>query len=66
MPYSRAGLTPAEQQMIAKLADACHLIDEIYLHQSDLGGWSTATPRSSAKNRWCRATSFIRSGPPAL
>jgi hypothetical protein len=40
MPYSRAGLTPAEQQMIAKLADACHLIDEIYLHQSDLGGWA--------------------------
>jgi hypothetical protein len=40
MPYSRARLTPAEQQMIAKLADACHMIDEIYLHQSDLGGWA--------------------------
>src|ERR1039458_1520221 len=40
MPYSRAGLTPVEQQMIAKLADACHLMDEIYLHQSDLGGWA--------------------------
>ena len=40
MPYSRAGLTPAEQQMIAKLADACHLMDEIYLRQSDLGGWA--------------------------
>ena len=39
MPYSRAGLTAAEQQMIAKLADACHLIDEIYLRQSDLGGY---------------------------
>jgi hypothetical protein len=40
MPYSRAGLTAAEQQMIAKLADACHLLDEVYLHQSDLGGWA--------------------------
>ena len=40
VPYSRAGLTPAEQQMIAKLADACHLMDEIYLRQSDLGGWA--------------------------
>jgi len=40
MPYSRAGLTPAEQQMISKLADACHLMDEIYLRQSDLGGWA--------------------------
>ena len=39
MPYSRAGLTAAEQQMIAKLADACHLMDEVYLHQSDLGGY---------------------------
>jgi hypothetical protein len=39
MPYSRAGLTPGEQQMIAKLADACHLMDEIYLRQSDLGGY---------------------------
>ena len=39
MPYSRAGLTTAEQQMIAKLADACHLMDE---HNciSDLGGWA--------------------------
>ncbi len=40
MPYSRAGLTTAEQQMIARLADACHQMDEIYLHQSDLGGWA--------------------------
>ena len=40
IPYSRAGLTPVEQQMIAKLADACHQMDEIYLHQSDLGGWA--------------------------
>jgi hypothetical protein len=40
MPYTRTGLTSAEQQMIAKLADACRLMDEIYLHQSDLGGWA--------------------------
>jgi hypothetical protein len=38
--YAKAGLTAAEQQMIAKLADACHQMDEIYLHQSDLGGWA--------------------------
>jgi len=40
MPYSRAGLSPREQQMIAKLADACHLMDQLYLHQSDLGGYA--------------------------
>jgi hypothetical protein len=39
MPYSRAGLTAGEQQMIAKLADALHLMDEVYLRQSDLGGY---------------------------
>jgi hypothetical protein len=39
MPYSRAGLTAAEQQMIAKLADALHLADQVYLRQSDLGGY---------------------------
>jgi hypothetical protein len=39
VPYNRAGLTPREQQMIAKLADACHLLDQLYLHQSDLGGY---------------------------
>jgi hypothetical protein len=47
MPYSRAGLTAAEQQMIAKLADALHLVDEIYLRQSDLGGyWMYHTTQS--------------------
>jgi hypothetical protein len=40
MPYSRAGLNPREQQMIAKLADACRLMDQLYLHQSDLGGYA--------------------------
>ena len=40
MPYGKAGLTAREQQMIAKLADACHLMDTVYLHQSDLGGWA--------------------------
>jgi hypothetical protein len=40
MPYSHAGLNPREQQMIAKLADACRLMDQLYLHQSDLGGYA--------------------------
>ena len=40
MPYARAGLTLRQQQMIAKLADACHLMDTLYWHQSDLGGWA--------------------------
>ena len=40
MPYGKAGLTAREQQMIAKLADACHLMDTVYWHQSDLGGWA--------------------------
>jgi len=48
MPYVRTGLTPRQQQMIAKLADACHLLDTLYWHQSDLGGWAvyhvTANP----------------------
>ena len=38
IPYHREGLSPAEQQMIAKLADACRLMDEVYWHQSDLAG----------------------------
>jgi Peptidase family M49 len=47
VPYSRAGLTAAEQQMMAKLADALHLIDEVYLRQSDLGGyWMYHTTQS--------------------
>jgi Peptidase family M49 len=40
MPYSHAGLSAREQQMIAKLADACHLMDQLYLHQSDLGAYA--------------------------
>ncbi len=40
MPYNKAGLTAREQQMVAKLADACRLLDEVYWHQSDLGGWA--------------------------
>jgi len=38
MPYHRAALTPREQQMVAKLADACRLMDTLYWQQSDLGG----------------------------
>ncbi len=39
VPYNKAGLTPREQQMVAKLADACRLMDQLYWHQSDLGGY---------------------------
>lgn len=40
VPYNRTGLTSQEQQMVAKLADACRLMDTLYWHQSDLGGWA--------------------------
>ena len=40
MSYARAGLSTREQQMVAKLADACRLMHELYWHQSDLGGWA--------------------------
>ena len=32
------GLSPKEQQMVDKLAHACHLLDEIFWRQSDLSG----------------------------
>ena len=38
MPYRRAELTASEQHMVAKLADACRLMDTLYWQQSDLGG----------------------------
>ena len=38
MPYAQQDLTPPERQMVAKLADACRLMDELYWHQSDLAG----------------------------
>ncbi len=40
MAYGKAGLSAREQQMIAKLADALRLMDTVYWHQSDLGGWA--------------------------
>jgi hypothetical protein len=40
MPYNKAGLSAREQQMVAKLADACRLLNELYWHESDLGGWA--------------------------
>lgn len=39
VPYNKAGLSLREQQMIAKLADACRQLDQLYLHASDLGGY---------------------------
>jgi hypothetical protein len=38
MPFHRDALTAREQQMVLKLADACRLMDQLYWHQSDLGG----------------------------
>ena len=40
MAFYREGLTAAEVQMVAKLADACRLMDQLYWQQSDLGGWA--------------------------
>lgn len=30
IPYDHAGLSACEQQMVAKLADACRLMDELF------------------------------------
>jgi hypothetical protein len=38
IPFHREGLTSTEQQIVAKLADACRLLDEVYWRQSDLEG----------------------------
>jgi hypothetical protein len=40
MAFHRQGLTVREVQMVAKLADACRLMDQLYWQQSDLGGWA--------------------------
>ena len=49
VPYNQAGLTPRERQMVAKLADACRLLDQVYWQQSDLGGyWMYHTTQSAA------------------
>lgn len=40
MAFHREVLTAREQQMVAKLADACRLMDQLYWQQSDLGGWA--------------------------
>jgi len=51
MPYNRAGLSSREQQMVAKLADACRLLNELYWHQSDLGGWAMSRGEANPKVR---------------
>ena len=38
IPFPSAGLTPRERLMVAKLADACRLMDQLYWQQSDRGG----------------------------
>ena len=48
IPYHREGLTAAEQQEVAKLADACRLLDEVYWHESDLGGLASYRATKSA------------------
>jgi hypothetical protein len=40
MAFHREGLNAAEVQMVAKLADACRLMDQLYWQQSDSGGWA--------------------------
>ena len=48
VPFNKTGLTLRDQQMVAKLADACHLMDQLYWHQSDLGGyWMYHTTQSA-------------------
>ena len=46
--YNKAGLTAREQQMVAKLADACRLLDQLYWHESDLGGYAMYHTTQSA------------------
>jgi hypothetical protein len=38
VPYRSASLSARERQVVAKLADACRLMDQLYWQQSDLGG----------------------------
>src|SRR5689334_5924515 len=35
MPFDAAGLSARQQQMVRKLVDACHQIEDIFLRQSD-------------------------------
>jgi hypothetical protein len=48
MQFHRAELTPREQQMVARLADACRRMDELYWQQSDLGGFAMYRGTQSA------------------
>src|SRR5665213_2624158 len=38
MPFRSSGLTERERQMVAKLVEACRLLDDVYWRQSDPGG----------------------------
>ena len=38
MPFSRAGLSTQEIQLVDKLVEACRLLDDVYWRQSDLQG----------------------------
>jgi hypothetical protein len=38
MPFSTAGLTDREREMVDKLVEACRLLDDVYWRQSDAAG----------------------------
>jgi hypothetical protein len=38
MPFHAEGLTARERQMVEKLVEACRLLDDVYLRQSDQAG----------------------------
>lgn len=40
MPFTAAGLSARERQMVDKLVEACRLVDRIYWRQSDTGGFA--------------------------
>jgi hypothetical protein len=57
--YRQASLTPREREMVAKLADACRLMDTLYWQQSDLGG--LAVYRVTQNETLARLFSFMGS-----
>jgi hypothetical protein len=38
IPFHSSGLSTRERQMVAKLVEACRLLDDVFWRQSDLGG----------------------------
>ncbi len=61
MPFDASGLTPTQQQLVAKLAEATRLLDELYWEQSDPQGLalyrsleSSSTPADQQLRRLLR------------